>query len=144
MDIEMKVNAALVRQLREAKAWSQEHLATAAGLSPRTVQRVEAEGVGSAETRLALAAALEVPVSRLSPTMTVQSLTGRRLGRALGWAGWGVGAAGAVAGIAVGIHGGMTAEQAGVVISIVCTGLGFSAAAIGFIGRWARTQPETA
>ena len=57
MDIAM--NAQHIRKLREARAWSQEHLADAAGLSLRTIQRVEAEGKASAETRLALAAALE-------------------------------------------------------------------------------------
>jgi transcriptional regulator with XRE-family HTH domain len=46
---------------------SQEHLASAAGLSVRTVQRVEIDGVPSAETRLALAAALGVPVADLMP-----------------------------------------------------------------------------
>ena len=68
MDVQMKINGEVVRSLREQKAWSQEHLAEAAGLSARTVQRVEAEGVGSSETRLALAAALGVPVSRLLST----------------------------------------------------------------------------
>lgn len=64
MDIAM--NAQHIRKLREARAWSQEHLADAAGLSLRTIQRVEAEGKASAETRLALAAALDVPVAELS------------------------------------------------------------------------------
>jgi DNA-binding XRE family transcriptional regulator len=65
MDVQMKINGEVIRSLREQKAWSQEHLAEAAGLSARTVQRVETEGVGSSETRLALAAALGVPVSTL-------------------------------------------------------------------------------
>lgn len=64
MDIAM--NAQQIRKLREARAWSQEHLAEAAGLSLRTIQRVEAEGKASPETRLALAAALEVSVTELS------------------------------------------------------------------------------
>jgi transcriptional regulator with XRE-family HTH domain len=65
MQPQMNVNGAAVRTHRESRSWSQEHLAKASGLSVRTVQRVEAEGVGSAETRLALAAALNVPVSEL-------------------------------------------------------------------------------
>lgn len=64
----MKINGEAVRALREQKSWSQEHLANAAGLSVRTVQRVEMDNVASAETRLALAAALDVPVAVLMPS----------------------------------------------------------------------------
>ena len=67
MEAQMKVNGELVRTLRERKSWSQEHLADAAGLSVRTVQRVEVDNIASAETRLALAAALGVPVGELIP-----------------------------------------------------------------------------
>jgi transcriptional regulator with XRE-family HTH domain len=63
----MSINGAAVRSLRERKSWSQEHLADASGLSVRTIQRVEIEGIASAETRLALAAALDVPVGELMP-----------------------------------------------------------------------------
>lgn len=55
----------LIRTLRQRKSWSQEHLARAAGLGLRTVQRLETDGSASAETRLAVAAALEVPVQDL-------------------------------------------------------------------------------
>ena len=68
MEAQMKINGEAVRALRERKSWSQEHLASAAGLSVRTVQRVETEGIASAETRLALAAALDVPVDDLIPS----------------------------------------------------------------------------
>lgn len=67
MDTMQALDRDRVRQLREARAWSQQHLADAAGLSLRTVQRVEAEGSASAETRLALAAALDVAVESLVP-----------------------------------------------------------------------------
>ena len=67
MEAQMKINGEAVRALREQKSWSQEHLASASGLSARTVQRVELESVASAETRLALAAALGVPVADLIP-----------------------------------------------------------------------------
>jgi len=63
---DMKLDTRKLRQLREARAWSQERLAEAAGLSSRTVQRVEADGRAAAETALALAAALDVPVATLS------------------------------------------------------------------------------
>jgi len=70
----MTINGTAVRAQREKRSWSQEHLASASGLSVRTVQRVEADGVGSAETRLALAAALDVPVSDLQlPILTTEA-----------------------------------------------------------------------
>jgi len=65
MDAEMKLNSRLIRKLREDRAWSQDHLAAAAGLSLRTVQRIEAEGNASPESRLSLAAALQVDAATL-------------------------------------------------------------------------------
>jgi len=62
---DMSINAERVRTLRESRGWSQEHLAEVAGLSLRTIQRVEAEGRGSRETKLSLAAAFDVPLGRL-------------------------------------------------------------------------------
>jgi transcriptional regulator with XRE-family HTH domain len=62
----MAISGETIKALREAKAWSQAHLAEAAGVSLRTVQRMEAEGTASAETRLAVAAALDVPVEALN------------------------------------------------------------------------------
>lgn len=55
-----------IRDLREARAWTQAHLAEAAGLSLRTVQRLESLHSCSHETLLALAAALEVDVRTLA------------------------------------------------------------------------------
>ena len=66
MEVEMNTNAQLIRKLREDRAWSQEHLAAVAGLSARTIQRVEAEGSASRETRMAIAAALGIEVSQLN------------------------------------------------------------------------------
>ena len=56
-----------VKEMRERKAWSQGHLADAAGLNIRTVQRIEAGEPCSYETVLSLAAALNVDVSQLEP-----------------------------------------------------------------------------
>lgn len=61
----MKLNPSIVRRLREARHWSQEQLAAAAGPGLRTVQRVEADGVASRETRVCLAAALDTDVSAM-------------------------------------------------------------------------------
>jgi transcriptional regulator with XRE-family HTH domain len=55
-----------VRELREEKAWTQEHLTDIAGLqSVRTVQRVEKNETQSAETLRAIAAAFDVDVNTL-------------------------------------------------------------------------------
>ena len=56
-----------LRAAREAKAWSQGHLADAAGLNIRTVQLIEAGETASYETLLSLAAALDIKVSELEP-----------------------------------------------------------------------------
>ena len=69
MDEQMKIDAGQVRKLRESRAWSQEHLATVAGLSARTIQRVEAEGAASPETRLAIASAFGVAAASLLPPL---------------------------------------------------------------------------
>jgi transcriptional regulator with XRE-family HTH domain len=60
------MNGAIIKQLREAKAWSQEQLAAHSGLSLRTIQRIEAEGRGSLDTQQALAAVFGVEVAALS------------------------------------------------------------------------------
>ncbi len=68
MHDEMAINAQQLRALREQRGWSQEQLADVSGLSARTIQRVEATGAASLETRMALAAALELaPADLLVP-----------------------------------------------------------------------------
>lgn len=66
MDDEMKVSSDLVRRLRNERGWSQEQLSAAAGLSLRTIQRVEGEGVASRETKVCLAAVFGVGLDALS------------------------------------------------------------------------------
>jgi len=62
----MKINAELVVKLRKTKFWSQEELAIAAGLNLRTIQRIEAAGVASLQSRKALASAFDIEVSDLN------------------------------------------------------------------------------
>jgi len=68
MEQSMKIDGNKVRALRESRAWSQEQLATASGLSVRTVQRAESESSASRETRVCLAAALGIDHSDLNPS----------------------------------------------------------------------------
>lgn len=61
----MKVNAKLLTDLRKRNAWSQDELATAAGLNLRTVQRIESVGTASLQSTKAIASALEVDLRDL-------------------------------------------------------------------------------
>ncbi len=53
----------LVRKLRLQRGWSQEHLAELAGVTPRTIQRIERGYKPGLETAKALASVFEVDVS---------------------------------------------------------------------------------
>lgn len=58
-----------VKLLRQQKAWSQSHLAEAAGVSIRTIQRLEKNGECSKETLLSIAAAFDVDVEEFTVLM---------------------------------------------------------------------------
>lgn len=62
----MKIDASQLKTLREARGWSQEQLAAVSGLSPRTIQRLEADGRASGESRMAVAAAFGVEPVQLA------------------------------------------------------------------------------
>ncbi|MDO6427163.1 helix-turn-helix transcriptional regulator [Thalassotalea sp. 1_MG-2023] len=55
----MDINAKKIKQLRTDRAWTQQHLADACGVSLRTIQRAERYGNSSKETLMALAAVFE-------------------------------------------------------------------------------------
>ena len=63
--MELMIDAELVKQLRKEKSWTQEQLAQVSGISLRTVQRIEKQGVCSLESRQALASVFEVSASEL-------------------------------------------------------------------------------
>jgi transcriptional regulator with XRE-family HTH domain len=63
--VDMQIYSQRVRAEREKRAWSQEQLGAAAGLSLRTIQRVETSGAGSLETLKSLAAVFGIDVSEL-------------------------------------------------------------------------------
>ncbi len=63
--MEMKVDSNLIRSERENRGWSQEHLGNVAGLSLRTIQRIESTGSASFESATALAAVLAMDVAAL-------------------------------------------------------------------------------
>jgi transcriptional regulator with XRE-family HTH domain len=61
----MRVNTAAVLRLRSGRSWSQDELATAAGLNLRTIQRIENEGIASLQSLKAIASALETDLETL-------------------------------------------------------------------------------
>lgn len=61
----------IVKKLRTGKNWSQEQLAIMAGLSIRTIQRVESGQSASLETLKSLASVFEVDISKLTEEITV-------------------------------------------------------------------------
>lgn len=63
--MDVKINSRLIKLEREKRAWTQEHLAKASGLAPRTIQRIEKTGVGSFESVRALAAVFDLSVADL-------------------------------------------------------------------------------
>jgi transcriptional regulator with XRE-family HTH domain len=63
--MDMQIDASKVRAGREQRAWSQEQLAEVAGLSLRTIQRVETSGSASFETTKAIAAVFEADIASL-------------------------------------------------------------------------------
>ena len=56
----------IIKKLRENKHWSQDQLANMAGLSLRTIQRVEAGNPASKETLKSLASVFEIEISELT------------------------------------------------------------------------------
>ncbi|MEZ9395821.1 helix-turn-helix domain-containing protein [Vibrio splendidus] len=54
-----------VKQLRELKGWSQEHLSSVSGLSSKTIQRIESGKKASLESQQALASAFQIEISEI-------------------------------------------------------------------------------
>ena len=70
--MEVNINATTLKEMRVSRSWTQEELAEAAGIHPRTLQRVESLGVGSKSTLQALARALEVEVGDIQTKKPVK------------------------------------------------------------------------
>jgi len=77
--MEHSVNGEKIKQLRINNSWSQEKLSVASGLSLRTIQRVENEGVCSLETRQAIAATFQVKSSALSLDASITEFSNQNL-----------------------------------------------------------------
>ncbi|MEY2653832.1 MAG: hypothetical protein RLZZ524_860 [Pseudomonadota bacterium] len=64
-----------IQKMRLQRGWSQQQLADAAGLSARTIQRIEAGAGASTETLKSIAAVFEVDFSTLEPEPSMQATT---------------------------------------------------------------------
>jgi len=142
----MKIDGDKVRILREQKAWSQEHLASVAGLSVRTIQRVESEGGGLPETRLALSAALGVTAAELmgeapaGAPASPQAVPGAKWG----WIGWGAGVTCSLTGIFFGFLSNGSWPDALRAIGVVGALAGIMAGIIGVLSQRHRRRQTTA
>ena len=141
MESELKLDPAGVKKLRESKSWTQEHLASAAGVGLRTIQRIESEGSASAESRLAVAAALGVPVESIRLALDDGAVAPRvelhrvASGTRWGYAGVLVGTVASAAGI---LSGGLGPEQAGTALGVLGAFAGIAAGAVGVLSQRAR------
>ncbi|WP_252736267.1 helix-turn-helix domain-containing protein [Aestuariibacter sp. A3R04] len=82
-----------VKKLREQRNWSQEQLATMAGLSLRTIQRVEAGNPASRETLKSLSAVFEVHTDELTERVTMidkHSGAWQKVPRYISYSLWGI------------------------------------------------------
>lgn len=66
--MDMKIHARKIVELRNKRAWSQQHLARVSGLSLRTIQRVENTQKASQETVQSIAAVFEIAPHELLET----------------------------------------------------------------------------
>jgi len=83
--MDMKLNSSLIRQEREKRAWSQEHLAGVTELAVRTIQRIESTGSASYESASAIAAAFGLPVANLRSNTVEPVVSIRGARRWLTW-----------------------------------------------------------
>ena len=75
MSSDVKLNNNKIQKLRASKCWSQDELASASGLSVRTIQRVEKNGTASLETTKALASVFMVTPDELQSSQKIESIT---------------------------------------------------------------------
>ncbi len=86
--MDIMVDKKRVRKLRNHRAWSQDHLASASGLSLRTIQRIENDGSCSLESKKALAGVFNIKPSDLDIQVdAIRNLAASNWGRMFGFVG---------------------------------------------------------
>ena len=126
--MDMKINAALIKHLRNQKGWPQEQLALISGISHRTIQRIETSGNCSLESKRALASSFEIEITALDiDDDAIADRERKNRQTRYGYIGAGLGFFGSYAGITAAIFsGGMSYYQAGVYYGSVAALIGFS------------------
>ncbi|MCR6684769.1 helix-turn-helix domain-containing protein [Pseudoxanthomonas sp.] len=79
--MQIHADGAQVRRRRDERGWSQEHLADAAGISLRTIQRIERGEKAARESVMALAAAFGVDVAALTVDVEAEAVATERENR---------------------------------------------------------------
>ena len=69
----MRLKHNVIAQARTRQGWTQEHLASVAGVSTRTIQRVEATGIASADTAQALCAVLDLNFAEIGNSQQIKN-----------------------------------------------------------------------
>ena len=135
--MEQMIDKELIKKLRNDRSWSQDHLASASGLSLRTVQRIENEGSCSLESKKALASAFEIKSNNLDLNTTViNALASNEQGRKFGFAGAFVGLVSAYIGITMSLTSGyITSGEAGLYYGVVGAFCGICCGIIGFLSN---------
>ncbi len=134
----MKLDPERIRELRDDHGMSQESLAEAAGLSVRTIQRVESAGLASGETAMALAAVFNTRVERLEDVQVDRARLIRRIesGHRLGIIAIVTGALLAAGGaIADTFTGGMELRSAGLLLGGIGLVAGLGCALLGRVAN---------
>ena len=119
--MDMQLNQDTIRTLREARAWSQSHLAEVTNLSLRTVQRIEKTGQASLESAKALSSVLDIPLDDLRKLNPASAVVPKTITKAAG-------AAAAVFAILTGVVWLSTASAAPVMLDVSVSSEGKSLA----------------
>ena len=85
--MEMRIDTQRIKAERAKRAWSQEHLAEAAGLGLRTIHRIEKSGTASLESVKALAAVFNLDIEQLCPPQSDRNLESASTSLAAIWSG---------------------------------------------------------
>lgn len=136
------INSEVLKRFRREKSWSQEKLANAAGLSLRTIQRVENTGIASLETKLALSSTLSVSIEQLSSSaFTSSSFTLSQNQARYGYLGAGLGLLFAYSGIVTGVFvSNVSYGDAGVWLGAVGAFIGLSFGFIGVVAKRSKSN----
>ena len=133
--MEQMIDRDLIKKLREERSWSQDHLASVAGFSLRTIQRIESKGSCSLESKRALAAAFGIKANDLEVNAAaISTLAAINRGRNFGFIGATTGLVCAYIGITMSfISGHITSSEAGLYYGGVGAFCGICCAIIGIL-----------